>query len=503
MEHSQFTSPFWHYYICAIVVGGLIWVTWLLLSQNTVKHKKDEDVQTTGHSWDGIEEYNNPLPKWWFWMFLMTILFSVGYLILYPGLGDYKGIGFNGKPWTSVNQYEAEMAKGDANFHENYGKFAAMSVEDTAKDPQAMAVGENLFGVYCIQCHGADAQGSKGFPNLTDADWLWGGTPDKIKESIAHGRVGVMAPWGVALGGEERVKDVAHHVMSLSGMEHNDERAVRGKEIFAANCAVCHAADGSGTQGTAPNLTDDTWLWGGSEKAIIETITGGRHGQMPAWKGFLTDDKIHLLTAYVWGKSHPDGAALPTDTKNFVGGKTDGAAVETPAQETPAAETPKVEEAAPVQAASPVAETASEAAPAVQAASESSAPVAASETMQPETPAAAPASDKAEVKVENGIVKFYFASGKSAIAAGADKATAEVVAAAKAGKKLVISGFADSTGNAAANEKLSKRRAEVVQAYLIKQGVKKTSIVMKKPESSVGAQGNNAEGRRVEVKIQD
>lgn len=494
MEHSQFTSPFWHYYIVTIVVGSLIWVTFLLLSQNVVKHKKDEEVKTTGHEWDGIEEYNNPLPKWWFKMFLMTIAFAVGYLALYPGLGDFKGIGFNGKPWTSRNQYEAEMEKHNAHFHENYGKFANMSVEDTAKDPQAMMVGENLFGVYCIQCHGADAQGSKGFPNLTDADWLWGGTPEKIKESITHGRVGVMAPWGVALGGEERVKDVAHYVMSLSGMENvNEERAVRGKDIFAANCAVCHGADGSGTQATAPNLTDNVWLWGNTEKNIIETITGGRHGQMPAWKGFLTDDKIHLLTAYVWGKSHPDGKALPTDTKNFVGGQADGAA----ADAVPQAEATSVQAASP--AAASAASTAAE--PVEAASSESTAPVAASASTQPET--TAPAKDVAEVKVENGIVKFYFASGKSAIAAGADKATEEVVAAAKAGKKLVISGFADSTGNAAANEKLSKRRAEVVQAYLVKKGVNKASIVMKKPESSVGAQGNNAEGRRVEVKIQD
>ncbi len=489
---SQFTSPFWHYYIVAIVVGSIIWVTWLLLSQNVVKHKKDEDVKTTGHSWDGIEEYNNPLPKWWFWMFLMTIAFAVGYLIAYPGLGDYKGV-FG---WTQVNQYEKEMAKNNASFHENYGKFAAMSVEETAKDPQAMAVGENLFGVYCIQCHGADAQGTKGFPNLVDHDWLWGGTPDKIKESITNGRVGVMAPWGVALGGEERVKDVAHYVMSLSGMEHNSERATRGQDIFKANCVACHGEKGNGSHATAPNLTDDTWLWGGTEKAIIETITGGRHGQMPAWKGFLTDDKIHLLTAYVWGKSHPEGAALPTDSKNFVGGQVDGGAA-APATETKPAETPAAPASTASTASAPVA-PASETAPAT----ETPAPAAVSETAKPAETTPAPAADKAEVKVENGIVKFYFASGKSDIAAGAEKATEEVVAAAKAGKKLVISGFTDSTGNAAANARLSKRRADAVQAFLIKKGVKKTSITQRKPENSVGGQGNNAEGRRVEVKIE-
>ncbi|AUX60813.1 cytochrome-c oxidase, cbb3-type subunit III [Simonsiella muelleri] len=478
MEQSQFTSPFWHYYIVIIVVCSILWVSYLLWSQNVVKHKKDEDVKTTGHSWDGIEEYNNPLPRWWFYMFWMTIAFAIGYLALYPGLGDFKGIGFNGKPWTSHNQYEAEMEKGNADFHQNYGKFATMSVEEVAKDPNAMAVGANLFGIYCIQCHGSDAQGAKGFPNLTDKDWLWGGTPEKIKETITDGRVATMAPWGVALGGEERVKDVANYVMSLSKMQHNEERAARGQEIFKANCVVCHGDKGQGNMATAPNLTDNIWLWGGTEKAIIETITGGRHGQMPAWKGFLTDDKIHLLTAYVWGKSHPDYKGYPQDTKDYVGG-------------IPTAEEPK--KAAEPAASAPVVAVS---APAV-AASEPTPVVAASEVQ------AAPAADKAEVRVENGVVKFYFAVGKSAIAANAEKATGEVVKAAKAGKKLVISGFTDSTGNAVANEKLSKNRAQAVQAYLIKQGVKKDSMVLRKPESSVGAKGNNAEGRRVEVKIQD
>lgn len=482
---TQFTSPFWHYYITTIVVLSILWVFWLLISQNKVKIKKGEDVKTTGHSWDGIEEYNNPLPRWWFWMFLGTIVFAIGYLFAYPGLGDYKG--YFG--WTSTNQYEEEMEASNKEFHNVYGKFASMSVEDTAKDPQAMAVGANLFQVYCIQCHGTDAQGGKGYPNLTDKDWLWGGTPDKIKETIAKGRTGVMAAWGVQLGGEERVKDVAHYVLSLSdkeGNKHNEERATRGKDIFTANCAVCHGDKGQGNMSMAPNLTDNTWLWGGTEKAIIETITNGRHGQMPAWEGFLTDDKIHLLTAYVWGKSHPEGQAFPQDTKNYVGGS-------------PENEDAKVEESQVVP--TPVAPVA----PVVAASEPETVSEPATETVQVEETSApaAPAVDAAEVKVENGIVKFYFASGKSAIADGADKATEEVIAAAKAGKKLVISGFADSTGNAAANEKLSKRRAETVQAYLIKKGVKKSSIVMRKPESSVGAQGNNAEGRRVEVKIQD
>lgn len=473
---SQFTSPFWHYYIVAIVVGSIIWIVWLLLSQNVVKVKKGEDVKTMGHSWDGIEEYNNPLPRWWFYMFIMTILFSIGYLFAYPGLGDYKGY-FN---WTSQNQYEKEVAAEEAKTGELYAKYSGMSVADVAQNAEAMTMGKNLFDTYCIQCHGSDAQGSRGFPNLTDTDWLYGGTPEHIQETITKGRVGIMAPWGPVLG-EERVRDAAHFVMSLSGMEHNEDRAIRGKEIFAANCAVCHGADGSGNQGMAPNLTDDVWLWTGSEKGIIETITGGRHNQMPAWEGFLTKEKIHLLTAYVWGKSHPEGKALPTDTKNAVRGVA-------PAAE-PAAKAEPVAEPAPV-AASPA--EAVSASPAVEAAAS-----------EPAVADKAPvAADKASVVNENGVVKFYFATAKSDVAPEADKVAAEIVKAAKEGKKLVISGFTDSTGNAESNAKLSKKRAEAVQAFLKKQGVKAESMELRKPENSTGGKGDNAEGRRVEVKIE-
>lgn len=312
---SQFTSPFWHYYIVCIVVASFVYIIFLLFSQNKIKVKKGEDVKTMGHSWDGIEEYNNPLPRWWFWMFVGIILFSIGYLVVYPGLGDYKGVPFNGKTWTSRGQYEAEMKAAEKATSALYDKYAKMKVEDVAKDPSAMIIGKNLFDTYCIQCHGSDAKGSKGFPNLTDTDWIYGGTPEKIHETIAKGHIGVMKAWGPELG-EEGVKDAANYVLSLSGKAHDDDRAARGKEIFTANCVACHGDKGQGTMGVAPNLTDNVWLWGGSEKAVIETITSGRHNQMPTWEGFLNEDKIHLMTAYVWGKSHPQNKALPTDTEH-------------------------------------------------------------------------------------------------------------------------------------------------------------------------------------------
>ena len=312
---SQFTSPFWSYYIIAIVVLSFIYILWLLLSQNKIKIPKGEEAKTMGHSWDGIEEYNNPLPRWWFLMFLGTIAFSIGYLIVYPGMGDYKGV-FG---WSQESQYETEVQTAEKETGALYAKYKGMKVEDVAKDPAAMTIGQNLFGTYCIQCHGSDAKGSRGFPNLTDADWIYGGTPEKLHETIAKGRTGVMAAWGPNLG-EEGVKDAANYVMSLSRKEGFDEnRAVRGKEVFAANCVACHGDKGQGTIGMAPNLTDDVWLWGSSEKAIVETITSGRHNQMPAWEGFLNEEKIHMLTAYVWGKSHEAGKALPTDTAPQVG----------------------------------------------------------------------------------------------------------------------------------------------------------------------------------------
>ena len=348
---SHFTSDFWNYYIIGIVLLSFIGLIWLLLSQNKVKPlKKGEDVNTTGHNWDGIEEYNNPMPRWWFFLYIGTWLFGIGYLVMYPGLGDFGGIGFGGKKWTSIEQYREEVAQAEQSYKPLYDKYAKMPVEQVAKDPAAQKIGKNLFDTYCIQCHGSDAKGARGFPNLTDSDWLFGGTPEKIHETIVKGRTGVMASWGPKLG-EERVKDVAHYVMSLSkpAEQYDAVRAERGKELFngpPAKCFTCHGDKGQGVRGFGPNLTDDVWLWGGTQKAIIETITNGRHNQMPAWEGFLDKDKIHLLTAYVWGLSHKDGKAQKTDTENVLGSKAAAAA------EAAAAEKKKADAEAAAKAAS-------------------------------------------------------------------------------------------------------------------------------------------------------
>ena len=356
---SHFTSNFWNYYIIGIIVLSFIGLIWLLLSQNKVKAPpKGEDVKTTGHDWDGIEEYNNPMPRWWFYLYILTWLFGIGYLALYPGLGDFKGL----RNWTSVGEYQAEVEAAQKEYGAIYAKYAKMSVEDTAKQAEARTIGKNLFDTYCIQCHGSDAKGSRGFPNLTDTDWLYGGTPDKIHETITKGRTGIMKSWGPDLG-EEGVKDVANYVLSLSKPEdqYDPLRAERGKALFnglPANCFTCHGDKGQGIRGLGPNLTDNVWLWGGTQKAIIETITNGRHNQMPAWEGFLDKDKIHLLTAYVWGLSHPDGKAAKTDTENVLGDKAAKAAAEeaAKAKAAPAPAPAAASEPAPAVASAPAAE---------------------------------------------------------------------------------------------------------------------------------------------------
>ena len=303
---SDFVSDFWSIWISAIVIIGILGVGALLFTQSKTNVKKGEQAQTMGHVWDGdLEEYNNPLPSWWMWMFYITIAFAVGYLALYPGLGKFPGL----RGWTSVGQYKEERAQAEAKYQPLYDKFLKQDIKVVAADKEAQEMGKRLYLTYCMQCHGADARGAKGFPNLTDSDWLYGGTPEQVHQSVAEGRRGQMPAWGAAFG-EEKVKDVTNYVLSLSGKKADAERVSRGKETFAATCAACHGADGKGNQAIgAPNLTDNIWLYGGTEKTIIETITNGRANQMPAWKDFLGDGKVHLLTAYVWGLSNNKAAA--------------------------------------------------------------------------------------------------------------------------------------------------------------------------------------------------
>jgi cytochrome c oxidase cbb3-type subunit 3 len=302
---SDFTSPFWSYFISFITLGGIFGCLAVLFGTSKIKQMSTTD-NTTGHVYDeDIVEMNNPLPRWWMYLFIITTVFGITYLVIFPGLGTNAGA-FG---WTSLKQYEQEVEANKQQIAPIYAKFASMKTEDVAKDEKAMAIGERLFMNNCSQCHGSDAHGSKGFPNLTDSDWLHGGSPEKIQETITNGRHGVMPPMVSAVGSPDDVKNVANYVLSLSNSEHDAKRAALGKEKFAA-CAACHGENGQGNQAIgAPNLSDNIWLHGFGEAAIIERINYGKDNQMPAQKDRLTPEQIHVLAAYVWRFSNLPEAA--------------------------------------------------------------------------------------------------------------------------------------------------------------------------------------------------
>ncbi len=305
---ADFINGFWGIYVAVLTIISIIGCGVLLWSQSKVKTEltKDGKAKTTGHSWDeGLEELNNPMPRWWMWMFYITIVFGFAYLALYPGLGTYAGkLG-----WTSTGEYQKELAVADAEVGPMFEKYKATDLKAVAADPKAQAMGERLFLTYCAQCHGSDARGNKGYPNLTDGDWLYGGEPDVIKTSILKGRHGQMPPMGAAVGGEKEIESMAHYVLSLSNSTHDPIKAAFGRDKFGA-CAACHGADGKGNQALgAPNLTDKIWLYGGSAATIMDTIRGGRNNQMPAFEEFLGEAKVHLLAAYVWSLSNKTAVA--------------------------------------------------------------------------------------------------------------------------------------------------------------------------------------------------
>ena len=299
---SDFVNEFWNWYVILILLISIIACGVFLWSQSIHHPETEQTTETTGHVWDEtLQEYNNPLPRWWMWLFYGTVVFALVYVALYPALGRFPGV-FN---WSTAGEHKKEVEAVDAKVKPLFDKYLKMDLKTVAADKEAMEMGGRLFQTYCMQCHGATAQGSrdKGFPNLTDKDWQWGGEPEQIVETITNGRIGMMPPYGgnpEAVGGEEGAKEVANYVRSLSGLKVDGELAAKGKTRFDAVCFACHGADGKGMQAIgAPNLTDKVWLYGSAEAKIIETVTKGRTNQMPAWKDFLGEAKIHLLAAYV------------------------------------------------------------------------------------------------------------------------------------------------------------------------------------------------------------
>ncbi|CAH0990828.1 Cbb3-type cytochrome c oxidase subunit CcoP2 [Sinobacterium norvegicum] len=287
---------FWSGWISILTIITIVLISVILYLCN----KDDPETlgKPTSHSYDGIQEYDNPLPSWWVVMYVATIIFAIGYLIAYPGLGNWKGV----LGWTQVGQYENEVAKAEEKYGPIYARFAEMSVEEVAKDPEANRMGQRLFADNCALCHGGDARGNHGFPNLTDGVWLYGGSPDEIKTTLTNGRQGAMPAWGQL--GDEGIDQVTQYVMSLNGRDVNGDKAAAGADLFQANCALCHTAEGTGNKlFGAPNLTDNIWLYGGSEAQIKQTLRYGRNGHMPAQKDLLNEDKIHLLSGYVYSLS--------------------------------------------------------------------------------------------------------------------------------------------------------------------------------------------------------
>jgi cytochrome c oxidase cbb3-type subunit 3 len=290
-------TSFWSYWVIILTVVSIAGITWILLANRKTTQRNEEN--TTGHVYDGIEEYDNPLPAWWFYMYVISIIWAVGYLVAYPGMGNFPGV----LGWTQLGQHEAEVSKADAKFSGMRDKYLALPIEEIATDPVVRKMGQRMFGNNCAQCHGADAKGRYGFPNLTDNDWIFGGSPDDIKTSITDGRQAAMPAWGTIVG-DAGVLNVTAYVSSLNGREEAAEKVQAGEKVFQTYCVACHGADGKGTPALgAPNLTNGIWLYGGTDTQISHSVRAGRNGVMPAHKALLSDDKIHIIAAYVYGLS--------------------------------------------------------------------------------------------------------------------------------------------------------------------------------------------------------
>lgn len=328
-------TTFWSWYISLLTIGTLVALLWLLFATRKSETPDSQD-QTLGHAFDGIEEYDNPLPKWWFMLFLGTLVFSAGYLLLYPGLGNWKGLlpgyqyldaesrtAFASEAhleeadrtggWTQDKQWEREMARARRDYDPIFARYAANDIPTLAADEQAMKVGARLFGTYCTVCHGSTAKGAAGFPNLTDDAWRWGGEPEQIKTSIQHGRIGAMPAWGDFLG-DAGVRNVSAYVRESLARLPVDGRGgaadlALGAKIYAETCAVCHGGQGEGQPMMgAPALNNAAgWIYGSSASQVQQTVRHGRSGQMPAQEQYLGHDKVHLLAAYVYSLSHQAG----------------------------------------------------------------------------------------------------------------------------------------------------------------------------------------------------
>ena len=304
---TDFFSQGWGGYVAGATDASIAFCIFLIAA--TAKQRlpgNEKGVGTTGHAWDEIEELNNPLPRWWVGLFIITIIFGITYLYFFPGLSTHAGrLG-----WTQTAQYQDEMKRYDESTKPLFAQYASMTIEQVAADAKAKGMGERMYLTYCVQCHGSNAKGSIGFPNLTDKDWLGVGDADYIVTTILNGRQAVMPPMAAAVGTAADVENLANYVLSLSGAAHDSLKAQMGKPKFGV-CAACHGNDGKGNkQIGAPNLTDDVWLYGGGLRTIQHTINEGKQNNMPSFGSLLGGDnelaraKAKVLAAYVWGLSN-------------------------------------------------------------------------------------------------------------------------------------------------------------------------------------------------------
>tara|TARA_R110000824_G_scaffold50961_6_gene142347 strand:+ start:3947 stop:4876 length:930 start_codon:yes stop_codon:yes gene_type:complete len=294
-------SGFWSAWIIIITLGTIALSVWILLANRRTDKTPDAEgnVETTGHAADGIEEYDNPLPQWWFKLFILTVIFALGYLVLYPGLGNYAGV----LGWSQEGQWEEEVAQAEERFTPIFAQYQEVPIPELAEDNEAMQVAERIFQNNCAVCHGSNAQGGYGFPNLTDDDWLYGGEPDNIVQTLTNGRNGLMPSWQQL--GQNNIENLSQYVLSLSDEAHDEAQAEQGESTFTAVCAACHGPSGTGNTALgAPNLTDNIWLYlaPGQEvgDSIRQTLRNGRNGHMPAQAAYIGEERVHLVAAYVY-----------------------------------------------------------------------------------------------------------------------------------------------------------------------------------------------------------
>lgn len=290
-------SSVWSWYIIVGTIVSMLACFWLIVWTNKQRASDDELAESESHVWDGdVRELNNPLPMWWLWLFVITLVFSGAYLIYYPGLGSYAGT----SGWSQQSQYEAEIAAAEAQYGPIFAKYGAMEIADMVGDEQAMRIGSSLFANYCAQCHGSTAQGARGFPNLTDGDWLWGGEPADIELAINKGRAGIMPALGPSLG-----DDVDAMIAYVQGLPDGQDTSSPAHAKYMMFCIACHGPEGMGNKILgAPDLTNDVWLYGSSEAEIRKSLMEGRNGVMPAHESLIGPDRAKILAAYVYSLSN-------------------------------------------------------------------------------------------------------------------------------------------------------------------------------------------------------